>query len=117
MNTNKSKMPLSIREAATKGDRLLFEITKDLFPKERRSGSIRGNAFNYINSNQCISTWHPRFKEKWTTKKARIKNPGKIGDLVEAYIWFLNVNYGYETAKRYALRNITRHYIENFGDM
>lgn len=111
MASNKRTMHPELRDAATKGDEFYNKFIRKLISKGDKfsmrkcnwCSQSNGLLLNYLKSNEVISQFYTGFK-----KPENITNIGKIGDYVEAWIWFLVVNYGEEKAKEYIIKQLKR---------
>jgi len=91
----------NLKEIAHQGDAILFNlIRKYLIEKEIVSDKMQG----YLNSNSFISQFKIGFKFKDTGRISQHRR----ADMTEAWIWFLFVNYGESTVKKYVLNEIQR---------
>jgi len=91
------------REWARKGDRVLGVIVSALVDKYSGDNNLKGSLI----SNSVISNFHipARFKINLPKRSYKPAIDGIKGDMVEAYIWFLHLNYGTAAVERYVIKN------------
>lgn len=104
MASSKKYMLPQIRSAAQKGDRILQQIINK-WVKHKGLSRQYPDLCCYLQSNKVISTFHTGIRHK--TKAYTCI--GKKGDYVEAWIYFLYINYGKEAVERYLIKNIKQH--------
>lgn len=98
-----------MRKLSSQGDKLVDKITLELIkPLPSRQ---RGVLHSFLRSNEFLATFHKPFKFKFVDSGTSKWRREEIeGDKVKAYIKFIEINYGYQTAKRYFIKNIEKYY-------
>lgn len=107
---SKKRRGKDFEQYALKGDKLLTQLARK-FAKSRMK---RQKKINWMQHNLVQNKYISRFDIHWQAKDKngqvkKYSNPGMIGDMVEAWLWFLNVNYGEKVAYRYFQRQVIKH--------
>ena len=102
-NRAKKNYPKHLQEWAQKGDRILNNfVDKIIIPLPK---GPYGLCKNYLKSNLFLSIFEPKFKLKGKPFK-KYKSICKYGDMIEATIYFLYINYGEQHAYNYIWKHI-----------
>ena len=94
-------MDKTIKQQAKKGDLILNRCIKNLCLTldNKKIGNV---LCDFLRSNSFISNFNIPF----TIKEGQTNGKQYRGDMVEAYVYFLYENFGYESARRYIIKNI-----------
>jgi hypothetical protein len=114
----KKNYPEHLQSWAIRGDKILkvkIDNLTYMLPKRQRE-LVR----IYLNSNKFLSTIKPLFTIRTLTAHQPIgyyTNPGKYGDMVEATIYFIKLNYGDVMLDRFLYKHIkkaidSKHYLK-----
>ena len=93
---------------AQRGDQDLLRATKRLYNRHLKSNpNISRSVITLLVSNEFISKFEipVTFKDKRLRRKTGINF---VGDKVEAYIYFLRINYGIDAVERYLIKQYKR---------
>lgn len=94
---------------AKNGDKILNSVLYDLTAKYRKGNAEIIRIRPILTSNEFISNFEVpcNFKLMPTgAQNGSTKNLGRRGDMVEAYVWFLYINYGISCVERYIIKNL-----------
>lgn len=102
----KSELPLEFIVEAKKGDAVLNRCVIDLLKDYDITGRTKQSVLQYLNSNKMLTNFEQpiRYADPLINQCLGDNCPKVHGDTVEAYIGFLYTNYGYDSAKRYILK-------------
>lgn len=102
----KSDLPLDFIVEAKKGDAVLNRCIIDLLGDYDITGTTKQRVLQYLNSNKMLENFEQPMRHTDPLIKQCLNDdcPKVHGDTVEAYIGFLYTNYGYDSAKRYILK-------------
>jgi len=103
--SNKKNLHPELRIWAGLGDKILAIVVTKLCNKYCEDPKERGNINLYLNSNSFITKFDTPLKIKGFP--ANLGDNIK-GDIVEANIAFIYLNYGYVAAERYVTNNIIK---------
>ena len=98
--TRKTTMNAEIRKYASLGDLILNKAILNLI-RNSNSKQFYPNMYSILISNEFIQHFHCGFKHEYT-------NPGKKGDMVEAWVYFIYENYGKDAVYRYLIRELQK---------
>lgn len=102
----KSDLPLDFIVEAKKGDAVLNRCIVNLLKDYDITGVTKQQVLQYLNSNKMLKSFKQPVRYADSLINECLENDClKVhGDAVEAYIGFLYTNYGYDSAKRYVLK-------------
>ena len=106
MGTNKKNLHPELRIWAGLGDKILAIVVTKLCDKYCEDIKDKSSINTYLNSNSFIVKFDTPLKIKGFPN-----NVGEQirGDIVEANIAFIYLNYGFAAAERYITNNIIKH--------
>ena len=98
---SKKAMHPDIRKSASFGDLILNSKMDEYVYLNPKSKEFCNEITSILKSNQFIQHFHCGFKHNYTS-------PKKKGDMVEAWIYFLYINYGIKSVDKYLKEELSK---------